>query len=170
MILKFLISKIWERSFIIVLIKEKNNEYFIISESIFTKQNIFLGHFLHGLKLKSYKFNKYKTKKEVINISLNILGDKNKPSLSNQLKFKALEAGAFYARDLVSEPGNVLHPDEYAKRINSLKKDGLKINVYDEKIKKTRYACFTRGGSRKYKRFLPCYNGMEWSKKIIQNL
>ncbi len=111
----------------------KNNEYFIISESIFTKQNIFLGHFLHGLKLKSYKFNKYKTKKEVINISLNILGDKNKPSLSNQLKFKALEEGAFYARDLVSEPGNVLHPDEYAKRINSLKKDGLKINVYDEK-------------------------------------
>ena len=111
----------------------KNNEYFIISESILTKQNIFLGHFLHGLKLKSYKFNKYKTKKEDINISLNILGDKNKPSLSNQLKFKALEEGAFYARDLVSEPGNVLHPDEYAKRINSLKKDGLKINVYDEK-------------------------------------
>ena len=26
-----------------------------------------------------------------------------------------------------------LHPDEYAKRINSLKKFGLKINIYDEK-------------------------------------
>ena len=26
-----------------------------------------------------------------------------------------------------------MHPDEYAKRINSLKKDGLKITVYDEK-------------------------------------
>jgi len=33
----------------------------------------------------------------------------------------------------VSEPGNILHPDEYAKRISKLKKDGLKINIYDEK-------------------------------------
>jgi leucyl aminopeptidase len=33
----------------------------------------------------------------------------------------------------VSEPGNILHPDEYAKRLNSLRKIGLKINIYDEK-------------------------------------
>ena len=26
-----------------------------------------------------------------------------------------------------------MHPDEYAKRLNSLKKDGLKVNIYDEK-------------------------------------
>ena len=51
----------------------------------------------------------------------------------NQLKFKALEEGSFYARDLVSEPGNVLHPDEYAKELNSLKKDGNKNCIYDEK-------------------------------------
>ena len=53
---------------------------------------------------------------------LNISGNKNKPSARNQLKFKALEEGTFLARDLVSEPGNVLHPDEYAKRLNMLKK------------------------------------------------
>ena len=111
----------------------KNSEYFIISNSIVGKINNFLGHFLHGLKLKSYEFKKYKTKKEIRNISLNVLGNKNKPSSQDQLKFKALEEGTFYARDLVSEPGNVLHPDEYAKRLNSLKKDGLKVTVYDEK-------------------------------------
>ena len=123
----------------------KNCEYYIISDSINTKHDNFLGHFLHGLKLKSYEFNKYKSKKETRLISINIVGNKNKPSEKNQLKFKALEAGTFYARDLVSEPGNVLHPDEYANRLNSLRKDGLKINIYDEKkIKKTRYACFTR--------------------------
>ena len=33
----------------------------------------------------------------------------------------------------MSEPGNILHPDEYARRINSLKKLGLKINILDEK-------------------------------------
>ena len=43
----------------------KNSEYFIISDSIISKHNNFLGHFLHGLKLKSYEFKKYKTKKEI---------------------------------------------------------------------------------------------------------
>ena len=111
----------------------KNSEYFLISDSLDNKQNNLLGHFLHGLKLKSYEFKKYKTKKDSKNIFINIIGNKNKPSIQSQLKFKALEQGTFYARDLVSEPGNVLHPDEYAKRISSLKKEGLKINIYDEK-------------------------------------
>ena len=109
----------------------KNSEYVIISESIFSKHKNFLGHFLHGLRLKSYEFKKYKSKKETRLLSINIVGSKNIPSAQTQLKFKALEDGTFYARDLVSEPGNILHPDEYAKRINSLKKIGLKINILD---------------------------------------
>ena len=116
---------------------EKNSEYFLDSDSINSRLGDFLGYFLHGLKLKSYEFKKYKTKKETRTISINIFGKKNKPSTNNQLKFKALEEGTFYARDLVSEPGNILHPDEYVKRINSLKKNGLKINVFDKrKLKK----------------------------------
>ena len=111
----------------------KNSEYFVNSDSVVGKHENLLGHFLYGLKLKSYEFNKYKTKKDVRTIQINVLGNKNKPSAQNQLKFKALEEGTFYARDLVSEPGNILHPDEYAKRINSLRKDGLKVNIYDEK-------------------------------------
>ena len=62
-----------------------------------------------------------------------LLEVKNKPSDKSKLKFKALEEGTFFARDLVSEPGNILHPDEYAKRISFLKKYGLKVKVYDEK-------------------------------------
>ena len=111
----------------------KNSNYLLISDSISDKQNNFLGYFLHGLKLKSYEFKKYKTKKDSRIISISVEGNKNHPSKQTQLKFEALEKGTFYARDLVSEPGNILHPDEYAKRINSLKKDGLKVNIYDEK-------------------------------------
>ena len=111
----------------------KNSEYFINTDNIISKEQDFTSYFLHGLKLKSYVFNKYKTKKETRFISINILGDRNIPSTKNQLKFKALEEGTFYARDLVSEPGNILHPDEYAKRLSSLKKDGLKVNIYDDK-------------------------------------
>ena len=112
----------------------KNSEYLIISDSIESKYKNFLSHFLHGLKLKSYSFDKYKTKKNDTRIiSINVFGKKNIPSAQTKLKFKALEDGTFFARDLVSEPGNILHPDEYAKRINSLKKDGLKITIYDQK-------------------------------------
>ncbi len=111
----------------------KNSEYVINAESVDSKNKNFLGYFLHGLKLKSYEFKKYKTKKESRTISVTIVGKKNIPNQKDQIKFKALEEGTFYARDLVSEPGNILHPDEYAKRINTLKKHGLKINIYDEK-------------------------------------
>ena len=111
----------------------KNSEYSVITDSINGKYENFTGFFLHGLKLKSYEFAKYKTKKDLRTIIINVIGVKNKISAHNQLKFKALEEGTFYTRDLVSEPGNVLHPDEYAKRLKSLKKFGLKVNIYDDK-------------------------------------
>ena len=104
----------------------------INTDTVPENKNDIVGHFLHGIKLKSYKFEKYKSKKNKINLSIEVIG-KNKPTLKELNKFKAIEEGTFYARDLVSEPGNVLHPDEYAKRLNSLKKDGLKITIYDEK-------------------------------------
>ena len=110
----------------------KIKEYILNSETAPSKLKNTVGHFLHGVKLKSYKFEKYKTKKSKKNITLFVTG-KNKPNTKEQIKFKAIEEGSFYTRDLVSEPGNVLHPDEYAKRINTLKKYGLKVTVYDEK-------------------------------------
>jgi leucyl aminopeptidase len=116
---------------------DKKNDYFVKLDTINSRIENFAGYFLHGLKLKSYEFNIYKSKKDKKLISINVVGNKNKISSQDQLKFRALEEGTFFARDLVSEPGNILHPDEYAKRINSLKKFGLKINIYDtKKLKK----------------------------------
>ncbi len=110
----------------------KKTEYNINTDTIPNELNNITGYFLHGIKLKSYKFEKYKSKKSKINITLNVTG-KNIPNHKDQIKFSSIEKGTFYTRDLVSEPGNVLHPDEYAKRIKLLSKFGLKINVYDEK-------------------------------------
>ena len=112
---------------------KKKSSYIINTDTIVCKYENFIGYLLHGIKLKSYEFNKYKTKKETKKINLDIFGNKNKLTTKDQLKFKALEEGIFYARDLVSEPGNILHPDEYAKRLSSLKKYGLKVNIYDDK-------------------------------------
>ncbi len=116
--------------------KFKKTEYTVNSDSLSSKMKNLIGHFLHGIKLKSYKFEKYKTKKDKKDVFLNVIG-KNIPDKRDQNKFKALEEGTFYTRDLVSEPGNILHPDEYAKRIKLLRKFGLKINIYnDQKLKK----------------------------------
>ena len=115
-----------------ILSESKMIENNFNTETIQNKSKNLIGHFLHGMRLKSYKFEKYKTKKNKKHIIINVSG-KNIPNQKEQLKFKAVEEGSFYTRDLVSEPGNVLHPDEYARRLNSLRKDGLKINIYDEK-------------------------------------
>ena len=107
-------------------------EFNINTDTISNKLKNLIGYFLHGVKLKSYSFNKYKSKTDIKKILLLVTG-RHKLSSQDQIKFKALEEGTFYARDLVSEPGNILHPDEYARRLSLLKKIGLKVNIYDEK-------------------------------------
>jgi len=107
-------------------------EFSINTDSIKSAIDDFIGHFLHGLKLKSYEFNIYKSKIDKKIFSINIIGKKNKLTLKNELKFKALEEGTFFARDLVSEPPNVLNPKEYVNRLLKLRKFNVKVTVYNE--------------------------------------
>ena len=96
--------------------------------------NIQLEKFLHGAQLKSYEFNVYKTdKSKNLTINLYVVGHKSKKTNLLRNKLNSLLEGVFLTRDLVSEPGNVLHPDEYARRIAKLRKFGLKVTVYDQK-------------------------------------
>ncbi|MDC0417801.1 leucyl aminopeptidase, partial [Candidatus Pelagibacter sp.] len=56
--------------------------------------------------------------------------------LSKKNKLKRIDSlieGVNFTKDLVSEPGNILNPDEYVKRIMNLKKIGLKIKILDKK-------------------------------------
>ncbi len=100
----------------------------------FAKKNkYFFDQFVQGLQLKSYEFNKYKSKSKEKKFDIDIL-NKNKSFIFNKnKKFKSLIEGSNLTKDLVSEPGNILHPDEYAKRLLQLKKFGLKVNVFDKK-------------------------------------
>ena len=115
-----------------ILNELKETQYRVNADTIPNALKNIIGYFLHGIKLKSYKFEKYKTKKNKGNIFINVIG-KNIPNQKDQLKFSSIEEGTFYTRDLVSEPGNVLHPDEYAKRIKTLSKLGLKIKIFNDK-------------------------------------
>ena len=97
------------------------------------KNKIQLNEFLHGSELKSYEFNLYKTKKKDKIINFNILKNKNLINKKKKSKLDAILNGVNFTKDLVSEPGNILHPDEYVKRLTKLRKYGLKVTVYDEK-------------------------------------
>ena len=117
----------------IFLKNNKIDKSFLVSNTSHLT-NVQFEKLLHGAQLKSYEFNVYKTdksKNEIIN--LYIVGDKSKKSNILRNKLNSLLQGVFLTRDLVSEPGNVLHPDEYARRITKLRKLGLKVTIYDQK-------------------------------------
>ena len=92
--------------------------------------NISFNSFVHGAELKSYEFNLYKTKNKNKIINFNI---RKIDIIKKKQKLDPILSGVNFTRDLVSEPGNILHPDEYAKRLLPLKKLGIKVTVYDKK-------------------------------------
>ena len=111
--------------------KENLNKVHLFGDTIENSEvNKSLHELVHGMKLKSYSFSKYLTKKNSEILNLSIITKKNVDiKLINH--FKAIENGVNFTKDLVSEPGNVLHPDEYAKRLTKLNKIGLKVTVYN---------------------------------------
>ncbi len=113
------------------------NKVNIIGGSIDNQYKIkSLHELVHGMRLKSYSFEKYKSKKNSQLLNLNLITGKK---IDKKLitKFDAIEKGVNFTKDLVSEPGNILHPDEYAKRLVALKKLGIKVTVYNtSKLKK----------------------------------
>ena len=116
-----------------------NNLTFISDNfsEVLKKNKNFLNEFFHGTELKSYKFDKYKTKKDNDKYEFDILSKIKKLNLKEEKRYKSLIEGTNFTKDLVSEPGNILHPDEYAKRLVNLRKLGLKITIYDtKKLKK----------------------------------
>ena len=89
---------------------------------------------VHGAKLKSYDFEIYKSSKKKNNtINIDVLGANKNSSIQLRKKLSSITEGVFFTRDLVLEPPNVLSTDEYVKKLLSLKKIGIKINVLDEK-------------------------------------
>ncbi len=91
----------------------------------------------NGLLLRSYRFDKYRTKE----------GPDAKPALkkaaiqvagaaSARNAFKPLAAvaeGVQLTRDLVSEPPNILYPESFAAAAKELEKDGIKVEILNEK-------------------------------------
>lgn len=96
-----------------------------------------MAEFANGARLKSYRFDQYKTKtKKDDGVDVfAVIGGKDASLASNAYKeFAAVTDGVFEARDLVSEPANILNPVSYAKRVKAMfKKLDVKVKVLDDK-------------------------------------
>jgi len=95
------------------------------------------AHIALGARLRSYKFDKYRTTQK----------DDDKPKLTEftllvaepakaraaYTPLAAVAEGVELTRNLVTEPANELYPEEFAKRAEELKKLGVKVEVFDKK-------------------------------------
>jgi leucyl aminopeptidase len=91
-----------------------------------------------GMMLRAYAFERYKTKrKEGEERGLKAKVTLGVADLASARKAwrrrEALGEGVMLARDLVNEPGNVLFPEEFARRAQGLKKLGVAVEVLNEK-------------------------------------
>ncbi|MGV2432466.1 MAG UNVERIFIED_CONTAM: leucyl aminopeptidase family protein [Rickettsiaceae bacterium] len=90
-----------------------------------------------GFELASYRFDKYKTKlkaEEKLKLEDISLVSSNVPSAEKHYQEKsALLAGIFLARNLISEPPNVIYPESYANIVDEdLSILGIKVTVLGE--------------------------------------
>lgn len=88
-----------------------------------------------GAKLRSYRFDKYKSKKKDAAAVIKSFSIGTKAATPARKAYGTLEKiadGMFLTRDLVNEPPNVLYPTEFAKRARALSKVGVKVEVLGE--------------------------------------
>lgn len=90
----------------------------------------------YGAHLRSYRFDKYKTKNKDKVPTVNKVSFAIENYIAARGLFGELESiasGIFLTRDLVSEPANVLYPEEFADRLKALEDDGVKVSILGEK-------------------------------------
>jgi leucyl aminopeptidase len=90
-----------------------------------------------GVSLAAYRFDKYRTtekaeKKPSIK-AVWLAVDRPAQAAKAWERDAAVAKGVLLARDLVSEPANILFPEEFARRVKKLSSLGLEIEILGEK-------------------------------------
>jgi len=84
-----------------------------------------------GVRLAAYRFDRYRTKepedKKPSITRLQVVGEG-----ADFAPLAALADALAFSRDLVSEPPNVLHPVEFARRVKQLESLGLEVEILGE--------------------------------------
>ena len=89
-----------------------------------------------GFNLKNYSFRKFRTDVRPIRNSIDKINFISREPVKVKKEYQELKCiaeGVFLTRDLVSEPANVLYPEQFVKNCKKLEKAGLKLEIFDEK-------------------------------------
>jgi leucyl aminopeptidase len=91
-----------------------------------------------GIRLRAYKFDRYKTKKKdgeetAINANVAIAVADVAAAKKAFTPENHIVDGVIIARELVNEPPNVLYPVEFARRASQLRKLGIGVEILDVK-------------------------------------
>src|SRR5208337_4855172 len=95
--------------------------------------------FALGLRLRGYRFDKYKTRKKEADEESDgppefVIGSSHAAAARSASHERfAVAEGVEIARNLVNEPPNVLFPAEFADRAKGLESLGVEVNVLEEK-------------------------------------
>ncbi len=96
----------------------------------------FAGRAALGVRLASYRFDKYRTKeaadKKPSIAKTEIVAADREAASSAFAPLAALSDAVAFSRDLVSEPPNVLYPAEFARRVKDLETLGLEVEILGE--------------------------------------
>ena len=96
--------------------------------------------FLHGMALRSYRFDRYRTTQKESDLptltKVTLVADDTKAGEAKFAGLQAVAEGVTLTRDLVSEPANTLYPEEFARRAGELSRLGVDVEVLgEEKMK-----------------------------------
>ncbi|RJF84950.1 leucyl aminopeptidase [Azospirillum cavernae] len=124
-----------------------------------------------GARLRSYKFDKYKTndkkaeKKEPKPSlgKLTLLADGADEAKKAFAKLDTLADAVFFTRDLVSEPANVIYPESLADRTKALEELGVEVEILEpKKLRKLGMGALlgvAQGSAREARVVVMRYNG-----------
>ena len=85
-----------------------------------------------ALGLRAYDFAEHKTAEREDGGPVTVMVADPDAVRSRAAPFEAVASGVFLARDLVSEPANVLTTTEFARRLEALRETGLVVEVLEE--------------------------------------
>ena len=97
------------------------------------KDETFASCLARGIAYRSYRFDKYRTTEKANQkpslVSVQILTKESDSAQKLYDDSKGIVDAVAFAKDLVSEPANVIYPESYAKRVEELSAIGLKVKV-----------------------------------------
>ena len=89
-----------------------------------------------GVRLGAYRFDRYRTTEKPEQkpsvTKIRIATGQADQARAAFVPLAAMADGVEFTRDLVSEPANVLYPEEFARRVKSLESMGLEVEVLGE--------------------------------------